>query len=130
MPAFAVQHDEDPREKLLREVGDLANLEIFNNQVLVATYIRPEKTKSGIIVTHKTLDEDRYQSKIGLVLQIGPAAFNDPDGVWFKDARPQVGDWILFRNSDGWEMQIRKTLCRMLADTSIRGRVQHPDDIY
>ena len=61
----------DPRKDLLDRVGNLDELKIFNNQVLIATYIRPEKTKGGIIMTQNTRDEDRYQSKVGLVLKFG-----------------------------------------------------------
>ena len=72
MPAMIMDHDVDPKEKLLSELGDLSQVEIFNNQVLVAVYIRPNKTKSGLYLSDKTTDEDRYQGKVGL-LEIGRA---------------------------------------------------------
>lgn len=133
MPAIAIHHEEDPRTKLLRELGDISSIEIFNNQVLVATYIRPKTAMLGgkiFELTDKTVDEDQYQSKVGLILKAGSAAFYDPNGVWFQDAKPEVGDWIIFRNSDGWKTTIRKKECKMLSDVSVRGRVQHPDDVY
>jgi hypothetical protein len=44
-----MSHEEDPKKKLLEELGDISNVELFHNQVLLAVYLRPEKTKSGLI---------------------------------------------------------------------------------
>jgi len=129
MPAMLMMHEKDPAEMLRQEVGDLTNVEIFNNQALVAVYIRPQKTKSGIILTDKTTDEDRHQSKIGLVLKKGASAFED-DGKWFKGVTINEGDWIIFRPSDGWQITVNGKLCRILDDISVRGRVDHPDRIW
>jgi co-chaperonin GroES (HSP10) len=71
---MVMEHEIDPKEKLLTDLGDLSGIEIFNNQVLVAVYIRPNKTKSGIILTDETVNEDRYQGKVGLLVGMGPAA--------------------------------------------------------
>jgi len=129
MPAMIMMHEKDPAEMLRQEVGDLTNVEIFNNQALVAVYIRPQKTKSGIILTDKTTDEDRHQSKIGLVIKKGASAFED-DGKWFKGVTINEGDWIIFRPSDGWQITVNGKLCRILDDISVRGRVDHPDRIW
>ena len=48
----------------------------------------------------------------------------------------KVGDWVFFRASDGWNMSIRgdgqkePVQCRRLKDTSIEGRIPHPDMIW
>ena len=75
MPYMVMQHDEDPAESLKGMVGDLSHIEVFNNQVLVAVYIRPNKTKSGIYLTDVTVGEDRFQGKVALVLKTGHDAF-------------------------------------------------------
>ena len=41
MPFMRMEHAEDPAQKLLEELGDLSTVEVFNNQLLVAVYIRP-----------------------------------------------------------------------------------------
>ena len=130
MSNIAMMHKEDPKAHLLKEVGNVDNVEIFNMQVLVAVYIRPEKTKSGIILSDKTRDEDRYQSKVGLVVKKGPSAFVDEDGKWFSGLEIKEGDWIVFRPSDGWNVTVNGTLCRMLDDMSIRARISHPDQVW
>lgn len=130
MPPMKMAHAIDPKTELLQEVGDIKEVEIFNNQILCAIYIRPQKTKSGIILTEKYVDEDKYQGKVGLVLKMGPEAFVDDSGKWFKNMKIKVGDWVVFRPSDGWSVSINGKSCRILDDVAIRGRVQSPDIIW
>ena len=130
MPPMKMAHATDPKTELLNEVGDIKEVEIFNNQILCAIYIRPQKTKSGIILTEKYVDEDKYQGKVGLVLKMGPEAFVDDSGKWFKNMKIKVGDWVVFRPSDGWSVSINGKSCRILDDVAIRGRVKSPDIIW
>jgi co-chaperonin GroES (HSP10) len=123
-------HEEDPKKTIVKEIGDLSGFELMNTQVLVAVYIRPEKTKGGIIMTTKSRDEDRYQSKVGLILKAGPSAFVDDEGKWFSGLNLGVGDWIVFRPSDGWNVTVNGVLCRMFDDTAVRMRIPHPDNVY
>lgn len=123
-------HEKDPKAALLEQIGDLSKVEVFNMQVLVAVYIRPEKTKSGLYLSDKARDEDRYQSKVGLIIKKGPTAFVDKDGEWFSGLDIQEGDWIVFRPSDGWNITVNGTLCRMLDDMSVRARIEHPDQVW
>jgi co-chaperonin GroES (HSP10) len=123
-------HEQDPKKVLLEQVGDTSSIEVFNMQVLVAVYIRPEKTKGGLFLSDKSRDEDRYQSKVGLILKKGPTAFVDKDGEWFSGLDINEGDWIVFRPSDGWNITVNGTLCRMLDDMSVRARIAHPDQVW
>lgn len=130
MSTIAMLHEKDPKEVLLEQVGDLSKIEVFNMQVLVAVYIRPEKTKSGLYLSDKARDEDRYQSKVGLVIKKGPTAFVDKDGEWFSGLDIKEGDWVVFRPSDGWNITVNGHLCRMLDDMSVRARISHPDQVW
>lgn len=130
MPPMIMQHEVDPADQLKKDLGDLSKVEVFNNQLLVAVYIRPQKTKSGIILTDKTTDEDRFQSKIGLVVKKGPSAFDDSTGEWFKGVSIDESDWIIFRPSDGWSITVNGVLCRLIEDVNVKGRVKHPDQIW
>ena len=127
---ITMHHEVDPKQIILKEIGDISGFELMNTQVLVAVYIRPEKTKGGIIMTTKSRDEDRYQSKVGLILKTGPSAFVDDDGKWFSGFDIKEGDWIVFRPSDGWNVTVNGVLCRMFDDTAIRARIPHPDTVY
>jgi len=123
------RHDEDPTQKLLDQLGDISEIELFHNQVLLAVYLRPEKTKSGLILTADHLDEDKYQSKVGLLVKRGPLAF-EQDGNWFTGMTFQDHEWLIFRPSDGWSITVNGVLCRIFDDISIKGRAPHPDSVY
>ena len=129
MPHMLMSHEEDPKVKLLNQLGDISDIELFHNQVLLAVYLRPEKTKSGLILTADHLDEDRYQSKVGLLVKQGPLAF-EQDGNWFTGMTFQEHDWLIFRPSDGWSITVNGVLCRIFDDISIKGRAPHPDSVY
>ena len=129
MPHMLMSHEEDPKVKLLDQLGDISDIELFHNQVLLAVYLRPEKTKSGLILTADHLDEDRYQSKVGLLVKQGPLAF-EQDGNWFTGMIFQEHDWLIFRPSDGWSITVNGVLCRIFDDISIKGRAPHPDSVY
>jgi len=131
-------HEIDPRVAINNRVGDISEIEVFGNDVLVAIYKRPTKTKSGIILTDNTLNEDVHQGKVGLVLKLGPTAYLDEDGNKFRDIKE--GDWVVFRPSDGWRVTLNTLQgtyskddtvdCRIVSDISVRSRVQDPDSIY
>jgi len=130
MPYMQMEHETDPAQNLKTDLGDISDVEVFNNQILVAVYIRPQKTRSGIILTDKTTEEDRYQSKVGLVIKKGPQAFLDKSGEWFKGVSIEEGDWIVFRPADGWSIVVNNVLCRMIDDVNIKGRISHPDQVW
>jgi len=130
MPPMKMSHDVDPKQELLEKVGKLDDVTVFNNNILVAIYIRPNKTKSGIFLTDDTTEQDRYQGKVGLVVKLGNSAFEDETGRWFKGIQVKVGDWVIFRPSDGWSVSINGQPCRILEDVTVRGSVQHPDSVW
>ena len=143
--AIAQAANDDPVAKMLERTGSLTDYVIFHNLILVATYIKPPKlmkNAEGKTVefhfTDKTLAEDRFQGKVGLILKMGPLAFNDRRGVEFGGATAEVGDWVMYRPSDGTELFIRDMTskkddgipCRLLDDFNIMGRISGPSLIY
>jgi len=130
MPPMLMEHAVDPKDALLEQVGDLSSIDIFNNAVLVALYVRPQRTKSGLYLTDKYTDEDRIQGKAGLIIKMGPSAFVDESGNWFKDVKIGLHDWVIFRPSDGWSVSVNGISCRLIDDTAIRGRVAAPDMVW
>jgi len=133
-------HEKDPRAVAWDSMGDIEGVELFANQVLVRIYERPEKTKGGVIITQTSRDEDKNQGKVGLVVKMGEYAFATAPGdvdKWFGSINAEndettihLGDWVYFRASDGWAIQINKQACRILDDVRVRGRVDHPDRIW
>ena len=135
--AIAQAANADPKQALLNSAGPLTDYEIFHNLVLVATYVPPEKIGS-IIMPDKTLAENRFQGKMGLVLKCGPLAFKDDTVTKFGGVEIEPGDWVLYRPSDGIELFIKDytgqandgLACRLIEDTLIKGRVTDPSLIY
>jgi len=130
MPFMIMSHEVDPKQKLLEDLGDISPFEIFNNQILVAVYIRPIKTKSGLYLPDQSREEDKVQGKVGLVVKKGPAAFVDETSEWYKDISVELHDWVVFRPSDGWSITVNNVLCRIIDDTAIRGKVDMPDRVW
>lgn len=128
--SIAMAHDVDPKEKIFSDLGDISNIKLLNNQVMIAVYIRPEKTKGGIIMTDRVRDEDRFQSKIGMIVSMGPSAFKeDEEGKWFNGMTFSPGDWILFRPSDGWTVTVNGVSCKILSDTQVKGIIGNDVDM-
>jgi co-chaperonin GroES (HSP10) len=133
--AQAAAHD--PKKALLDSLGDaIADIEVFHNQVLVATYIEPEKTAGGIYKPDRTLAENRFQGKAALVLKLGPLAFKDDNIAKFGGVTIKEGDWVFAYPSDGRELfsvdgsGSSATCCRLFEDINIKGRVSDPALIY
>lgn len=128
--------EKGPKEALLDALGDMSWYEVFHNQVLLATYVRPDKIGS-ILTTDRTKAEDRFQGCVGLVLRVGPGAFVDEGHVHFYGITINVGDWVIFRPSDAVEQFVRKRgtindgmSVRLIEDQKIKGRVSDPAMIY
>ncbi len=118
------------KDTIIDIVGDLDDIVVMQNMVLVATYIRPEKTHSGLYLPDSALDEDVYQGKVGLVLKMGPTAFDDGDENRFGDLKAKVHDWCVYRVGDSWDLTLRKVPCRLIRDSNIRLIINDPEEIF
>jgi len=127
MARMSMYHEVDPKHEIMDKFGDLADIDVFHNLILVATYLRPEKTKGGLILTDKTRKEDEYQGKVGLVIKKGPMAFVDDDRIQFNGQNVEVGDWVTYRFSDGLPLEIDGVHCRLIEDSHVKLRVSSPD---
>lgn len=128
MKALKMVHKTDPKQVLLSALGDISNYRIFNNQVLLAIYERPEMTAGGVLLTARTRKEDEFQGKVGLIVAMGPAAFQpSPETGHFKTGGPGMHDWVAIRASDGWAFKLGETMCRLIADHNVRMQIPAPD---
>ena len=125
-------HVTDPREDIIREIGDLSEFKLFNNQILIGLYVRPAevKTAGGILLPDQTRKEDEYQGKTGVVLAKGPLAFVDDTVNKFRGQNVDVGDWVCFRVSDGWSLAINGVPCRLLEEVHVKAKIPSPDYVY
>lgn len=136
MTVNITNHEEDPKESILKRLPDLSGVEVFTNRILLAAYIRPEKTKGGIIIN---TSEDQYQGKAFLVLKKGPSAFVNDDRYDFGGQDVNVGDWVMLRSSDGLSLGIieanatnntQYVRSRIVQDVQIQAIIPHPDFVW
>lgn len=125
-------HKDDPKQEIVNDTGLLDAIEVVGQYVLIGKYIRPAglKTMGGIELPESAVADDRYQTKVGLVLKMGPRAFQDDDQVKFYGWKPDIGDWVAFRSSDGLNFQVGRHECRLVPDVHIKLRLAHPDAVY
>ncbi len=97
-------------------------------RIIVLPYKAKEKTKGGIILSDKTVTESQIATNCGLVMDIGPDAYNDkdkfPHGPWCKKK-----DWVLFARYAGSRIYIDGGELRILNDDEILGTIEDPEDI-
>lgn len=120
------ESDIDPKKAILKALGS-HDTHIFHSKVLVATYVRPAKTSSGLFLPDKTIEEDRYQGTIFLVIGMGKGAFKDDNIAKFNGDKIKVGDWVMGVAGDGISMFINGVPCRLFDDTRILMRVKDPE---
>lgn len=121
----------DFKKDVLKTLGDLSGLEVAHNRVMIATYIRPEKTVGGIIRPESNVDEDIFQGKIGLVVKKGPLAFLDDGATRFHGQNVEIGEYILYRPSDAFDLTVRGVHCRLVPDASIKVmKIRDPDMFF
>ena len=103
-------------------------------ELIVGTYIRPEQTKGGIFIPDRTLTEDRFQGKVGLVLKLGEFCFEDDAKAKWGSFKPAVGDWVIYRASDSWEVFLgdgrEGTSCRFVHESNIVGLTDNPELVF
>ena len=128
---LAEYHDpEDQKRVILEKVNAVKVPQVFASDVLVATYVRPNKSKGGIIFTDKNLDENRFQGKVGLVIAKGPTAFKYDGAYPWEGPVPEVGDWVIYRANDAWENFFNGISVRWIDSDLIKGSIEDPTLIY
>lgn len=122
------------RQKIVDAIGDVSDVVIMGNRILVAKFIR-EKDGS-IIVSEQTQKEDEFQGKVGLVLGVGPLAYKeDTEGEWGGQT-VKVGDWVMYRASSGIDFDLRpvgsptRVKCKWLFEGQVDAVIPRPDFAY
>lgn len=122
----AVSKSADPKAEMLKHIGDLSGVDVMYNMVLLAAHTRPSVTKGGIIRPDENLEEDIWQGKVGMVVKLGPDAFQDDDDTSFNGQKAEVGEWVVFKTGDAWQLTIRDWPCRLVRDSSIKMKIADP----
>ena len=133
-----ISQSNDPKAAIIKAVGDLSQVKVAADLVLLGTYIRNEKTSGGIIRPLDTLKEDEYQGKVGLVLKKGPLAYADWEGDTAADWEGGTGrgqsaelhTWVVYAIKDAWPVQINGTACRFIPYDKIRMQIPDPSMVF
>lgn len=126
----AMAHDVDPADVVRKAVGDLKNISVPPEKILLGLYVRPEKTLGNIIIPDKTRMEDHYQGKAALVLKLGSAAFKDDGAVKFYGFSVKEGDWVVCRVAYGLMLNINSHPCKIVDDRQLELVIPSPDVVY
>ena len=129
-----MQLEEMERERLLEEGISEEEFELqlpkpVGYRVLVALP-QPEDKFEGtnVLKTDKAKQLDHVMSIIGLVIDMGDQAYNDPErfptGKWCD-----VGDYVMFRMNSGTRFSIQGVEYRLMNDDSIEAVVADPAGI-
>lgn len=112
----------DAKKALIDNVGDISKVRITGQNLFVATYIRPEKTRGGIIRPESNVREDEFQGNVGLVLKVGEA-FNK------EDAEDLLHQWVMFGYNDGLRYRYNDVPCRTIHVDRVRQIVPDPSKV-
>ena len=97
-------------------------------RLLVLPYKGQGKTKGGVILTDKHVEERGYTTVTALVLKMGSECYKNeerfPNGPWCKK-----GDWIIFGRYAGSRFGIEGGEVRILNDDEVIGTVKDPESL-
>jgi hypothetical protein len=64
---------------------------------------------------------------------LGRRAFVDDEHIQWYGFRCDVGDWVVYRLSEGIKMQIPGpggVKCRLMSDAYLKMKIPHPDAVF
>ena len=118
-----------PAEKKEEEKQDLSRVPKPTGwRLVVLPYRGVAKTKGGVLLTDKAVEEQQIASVCALVLEVGPDAYaakdKFPHGPWCKK-----GDWVIIARYAGSRIKIEGGELRILNDDESLGTVESPEDV-
>ena len=97
-------------------------------RMVVLPFKGVEKTKGGLLLTDKAIEEQQLTTNVGLILNMGPDAYADknkfPNGPWCKK-----GDWVVFARYAGSRVKIEGGEIRILNDDEVLAKLKDPEDV-
>jgi co-chaperonin GroES (HSP10) len=107
------------------EIAKFDDMQVDGWDIILRLYIRPNKTRGGIIITDNSQDEDQYKNCVGLVVKIAPACYLDPrydqSGPWCK-----VGEWRTFPRHAGYKIFYKDIPIFIIKEDAVGPRVPDP----
>lgn len=97
-------------------------------RMVILPYQGVEKTKGGLLLTDKAIEEQQLTTNVGLILSMGSDAYADknkfPNGPWCEK-----GDWVVFAKYAGSRVRIEGGEIRILNDDEILAKLKDPKDV-
>ena len=117
------------KEKKQKNIPEASKLPIPTGwRLLVLPHRGQGKTKGGVLLSDKIVEEAQIATNVGLVLAMGPDAYSDkerfPNGPWCKK-----NDWVIFARYAGSRLNIEGGELRILNDDEILGTTDDPESI-
>lgn len=123
--------EDDPKALIGDAIGDaLERIKMIKALVLVATYKRPAMTAGGVVLDGRNQKEDKFQGRVGLVMALGPLAFQNDDKIKWGDRIPKLGDWVFYDADEGRATSIMGVHCRVFEDVCIDGILEDPNIVF
>ena len=124
-----IKQVKEEKKKKEEQIPEASKLPVPTGwRILVLPHRGKGKTKGGVILSDKTVEETQIATNVGLVLSVGPDAYNDkerfPNGPWCKKK-----DWVIFARYAGSRLNIEGGELRILNDDEVLGVVEDPESI-
>ncbi len=131
VPSYLKNNDDKKKEKKKEEDKGPAMERVPQAtgwRMVILPYKGVEKTKGGLLLTDKAIEEQQLTTNVGLILSMGSDAYADknkfPNGPWCKK-----GDWVVFAKYVGSRVKIEGGEIRILNDDEILAKLKDPKDV-
>jgi len=131
VPSYLKNNDDKKKEKNKEEDKEPAMERVPQAtgwRMVILPYKGVEKTKGGLLLTDKAIEEQQLTTNVGLILSMGSDAYADknkfPNGPWCKK-----GDWVVFAKYAGSRVKIEGGEIRILNDDEILAKLKDPKDV-
>lgn len=126
-----LEWDQSENAKWIQEILGIKVNRPSGHQLLVKIYGKVDSERivslknSGIIIPETFSQRDAFSSRVGLVLAMGPEAYNPtrfPYGPYCR-----VGDYVYFARTDASLCTINEIDCALVFDDRVKTPVSEPD---
>lgn len=97
--------------------------EVLGYQVLVKAPVLEEKTQGGIIRPDSLVKDQQRRQNIGLILKVGPTAFQDR----CADRKCDVGDWVAYSNFERSPEYVGTHVLYYISDAHVLAKYSEED---
>jgi len=92
---------------------------IHGYRILIRAPETPQKSRGGVWRTDQSVDAARYRENIGLVLAVGPKAFQGKGFEEEVEPRCKPGDWVYYSSYEKEQYTINGFLCFFINDDRV-----------